>query len=296
MNIVISGGLGYIGTALCKEYYDTEHQVTVFDNRFIPEQVKELKEHNIQYYQLDLFDSKDVIRGADIIYHLAGITDVAYTNTESNPEKDALIKKIGIDGSRYVMEHAKGKIIFPSSHVVFEGLPETVFDIKEDYAPSPVLTYSTSKRQTELDLMDSSLDYVIIRLGSVFGYGENMRINIVANLFSKLASQNKTIKLFGGGVNYKPMVAINDVARFFKSIAHSKYNRELFHLAGENVTVEQIANICKEVNTRLTIEKTIDEIPNLGYTLSAEKVLKTGFKFEDTLKEQITKMIQYWQN
>lgn len=298
MNIVITGGLGYVGTALCKQYYGTEHQVTVIDNRFIPEQVKQLKENNIRYYQLDVFDSKDIICKADIIYHLSGITDVAYTNTESSPEKDAAIKKNGTEASRYVIEHANpgAKIIFPSSHVVYEGLLKTVFDIKEDYTPSPVLTYSTSKRQTELDLMDSTLNYIIVRLSSVFGYGENMRPKIVPNLFSIIASQNKTIELFGGGINYKPLVAINDVARFFKFIAHSNYNRELFHLAGESATVEQIANTCKEVNPRLTIKKTRDAIPNLGYTLSAEKVLKTGFKFESTLKDEITKMIQYWNN
>lgn len=299
LKIVITGGLGYVGTALCKQYYDQNHEIIVFDNRFIPEQVRVLKEHKIKYYERDIFNSADLIRDADIVYHLASITDVAYINTESDPEKDALIKRIGIDGSRYIMENMKqnAKIIFPSSHVVFEGLKQTTFNLKENFEPKPVLAYAISKRQTELDLMNSSLNYIILRFASVYGYGENMRIKIVVNLFSKIASQNGIIKLFGGGINYKPLVGINDVARFLKFIAHNdNYNREIFHLVNENLTVKEIANICKEINPNVKIIQTEDEIPNLGYTLSNEKVLSTGFKFEQNIRDEIKKMVNFWKN
>lgn len=299
LKIVITGGLGYVGTALCKEYYNSSHEVIVFDNRFIPEQVKRLKENNIKYFERDLFDSADLIKNADIVYHLASITDVAYTNTESDPEKDALIKKVGIDGSRFIIDNLKkdAKIIFPSSHVVFEGLQGPVFNLKEDDEPKPVLAYAFSKRQTEIDLINSSLKYIIIRFASIYGYGENMRIKIVANLFSKIASQNQTIKLFGGGINYKPLVGINDVARFLKFIAHNEsYNRTLFHLVNENMTVKEIALICKEFNPNVNIIETDDEVPNLGYTLSNKKFLKTGFSFQQNIKEEIGKMINYWKN
>lgn len=295
--IVITGGLGYVGTALCKEYYGSPHEVVVFDSRFVPEQVKELKERGIKYYEAELFDSREIIQDADIVYHLAGVTDVAYTNTESDPQKDALIKRTGTEGSRHVMKSMKkgAKIIFPSSHVVYEGLSETAFDVKEDYEPKPVLAYSTSKRQTELDLVSSDLNYIILRFASIYGYGENMRVKIIANLFSKMASQNKTLKLFGGGVNYKPLVALNDVARFLKLITHhNNYNREIFHLVNENLTVKQIAEICKEINPEISLEETDDEIPNLGYTLSNEKVLRTGFEFTHNIRDEISKMIGYW--
>jgi UDP-glucose 4-epimerase len=299
MKIVITGGLGYVGTALCKEYYNSNHEVIVFDNRFIPEQVKTLKEHKIKYYERDLFDSADLIKDADIIYHLVSITDVAYTNTESDPEKDALIKRIGIEGSRYVMSYTKkdAKFIFPSSHVVFEGLQETTFDLKEEDEPKPVLAYALSKRQTELDLINSSLNYIILRFASIYGYGENMRIKIVANLFSKIASQNGTIKLFGRGINYKPLVCINDVVKFLKFIAHNdKYNREIFHLVNENLTVKQIAEICREANPNVNIIETDDEIPNLGYTLSNKKLLNTGFNFKYNIRDEVFKMINFWKN
>ena len=54
---------------------------------------------------------------------------------------------------------------------------------------------------------------------------------------------------------------------------------ETFHLSKDSVTVKQVAEICKKINPKVKIEKTNDKIPNLGYSLSNEKLLGTGFKF-----------------
>ena len=60
----------------------------------------------------------------------------------------------------------------------------------------------------------SNKNYVILRLGSVYGYStDTMRINIMPNLFSKIASQNGTINLFSGGKQIKSLVPLIDVAR-----------------------------------------------------------------------------------
>ena len=80
--IIITGGLGYIGTELCKIYsgYSWNDQITVIDNRFISERVNQLRNWNINFVQGDILD-KDLInfhcRDADVIHHLAGITKVA---------------------------------------------------------------------------------------------------------------------------------------------------------------------------------------------------------------------------
>ena len=64
-------------------------------------------------------------------------------------------------------------------------------------ATHPVLSYSSSKAINEEQLKESGKNYVILRLGSVYGYSnDTMRIDIMPNLFSKIASQNGTIKLF----------------------------------------------------------------------------------------------------
>ena len=58
--IVITGGLGYIGTELCKIYsgYSWNDQITVIDNRFISERVKQIRNWNMNFVQGDILDKE----------------------------------------------------------------------------------------------------------------------------------------------------------------------------------------------------------------------------------------------
>ena len=130
---------------------------------------------------------KREISDADVIYHLAGITDVAYVKNDKLNNEEEIIK-VGIEGTRNIINHSKDdvKIVFPSSHVVYEGYNEKQILVDESKKVKPVLTYSKSKYQSELDLKDSNKKYIILRLASVHGYStDTMRIGIMPNLFSK---------------------------------------------------------------------------------------------------------------
>ena len=301
--IVITGGLGYIGSELCKLYSGEArfNNITVVDTRFVSERVKQLRDWGIDFIQASILDEKaisKIVSDADVVIHLAGITDVAYTKTESNESQDNEIRITGIDGTRNIIKHVKKncKIVFPSTHVVYEGFAETKTDILETEPPCAVLTYSVGKVQSEIDLYVSDLNYVILRLGSVYGYStDTMRMGIMPNLFSKIASQNGTIKLFSGGVQLKSLVPLFDVARCMKFMAEKNdIQREIFHLAKENMTVKQVAEMCKEINPKLILIETQDEIPNLGYTISNAKLLSTGFQFCYNIKECLKEMITNW--
>ena len=109
------------------------------------------------------------------------------------------------------------KLIFPSTHVVYEGISEVKTDIKEDEATLPVLSYSLSKAENEKQLKESGKNFIILRLGSVYGYSsDTTRLDIMTNLFSKIASQDGQLKLFAGGRQIKSLVPVIDVARCFK--------------------------------------------------------------------------------
>jgi len=301
--IVITGGLGYIGSELCKLYSGESRfkNIIVVDKRFVSERVKQLRDWGIEFIQASILDENaiaDIVKDADVVIHLAGITDVAYVKTQSNVEQDKEIIETGITGTKNIIKHVKKncKIIFPSTHVVYEGFSETRTDLTESEPPCPVLTYSTVKVQSEVDFATSDVNYVILRLGSVYGYStDTMRMGIMPNLFSKIASQNGTIKLFSGGVQLKSLVPIFDVARCIKFMAERPdIQREIFHLAKENMTVKQVAELCKKINPKLTIIETQDEIPNLGYTISNQKLLNTGFEFRYNIRQCMEEMIHNW--
>jgi len=300
--IVITGGLGYIGTELCKIYSGESrfNKITVIDSRFLSSSVKQLRDWNINFIQASILDESILekeLKDADIIIHLAGITDVAYTKTESNSEKDEEIKKIGVIGTQNIIKYTnlKSKIIFPSTHVVYEGIVKTTLDIEETLEPIPILSYSTGKVQSENDLISSGKRYVILRLASVYGFSQDsMRIGIMPNLFSKITSQNGQLRLFSGGVQLKSLVSITDVVRCIKFMEEKDIQNEIFHLSNEQLSIKEVSQICKEINPNISIIETEDEIPNLGYTISNKKLLSTGFVFRNNLKDSICEMVKNW--
>jgi len=301
--IVITGGLGYIGTELCKIYsgYSWNDQITVIDNRFVSERVNQIRNWNMNFVQSDILD-KEVVKkhchDADIVHHLAGVTDVPRVKSESNKEHDEKIKRVAEEGTQNILDVISDqcKIVMPSSHVVYEGMEKVKNDIQEDEKTSPVLAYGKSKDFNEKQLKASGKNYIILRLGSVYGYStDTARIDIMANFFSKMASQDGTLKLFAGGRQVKSLVPLIDVARCFKFMEEREdLSSDIFNLTKDTVTVKEVAEICKKHNPKVILRETNDEIPNMGFSLSNKKILKTGFKFLYALDESVKEMILKW--
>jgi len=301
--IVITGGLGYIGTELCKIYsgISWNNEIIVIDNRFISERVNQVRNWNMNFVHGDILD-KEIInkycKDADIVHHLAGITDVPRTQSESNKDQDAKITLVAEQGTQNILDAIsdKCKIILPSTHVVYEGIEKVKNDILESEETKPILSYANSKVINEKQLKNSGKNYIILRLGSVYGYSsDTARIDIMPNLFSKIASQDGTLKLFAGGRQVKSLVPLVDVARCFKYMEEREdINSETFNLTKDTVTVKQVAEICKKHNPKIVLRETNDEVPNLGFSLSNKKVLNTGFKFLYGLDESIKDMISKW--
>ncbi len=301
--IIITGGLGYIGTELCKIYsgYSWHHDILVIDNRFISERVNQIRNWNMNFIQGDILDKKFVsnyFKDADVVHHLAGITKVPRTKSESSISHDNKIKEVGVEGTQNILDTINNncKIIFPSTHVVFEGINQVRTDVDENEETKPVLSYSTSKAINEKQLKESGKNYIILRLGSVYGYStDTMRVDIMPNLFSKIASQNGTLKLFAGGRQIKSLVPLIDVARCFKFMEEkNELKFDIFNLTKDTLTVKEVAEICKKYNKKISLKETNDEVPNLGLSLSNKKLLKTGFKFLYNIENSIKEMIQKW--
>jgi len=301
--IVITGGIGYIGTELCKIYSGVSwnNEILVIDNRFVSERVNQLRNWGIKFIHGDILN-KDLIKkhlaDTDVVHHLAGITQVSRTVKESNTLEDEKVNRVAIEGTQNIISAISDscKIIFPSTHVVFEGLQSTKKEILEQEPTVPTLAYSIGKAKNEEQIKNSGKNYIILRLGSVYGFStDTTRLDIMPNLFSKISSQDGVIKLFSGGNQIKSLVPLLDVARCFKFMEEKEnINSEVFHVTKDSITVKQVAEICKKNNPKTILRSTNDEIPNLGYTLSNRKLLKTNFKFLYNLDESIKEMIFKW--
>ena len=110
--IVITGGLGYIGTELCKIYsgHSWNDKITVIDNRFISERVNQIRNWNMDFVQGDILDKELINKychDADIVHHLAGITNVPRTKSEANQIHDEKIMDVAKVGTQNILDVIK---------------------------------------------------------------------------------------------------------------------------------------------------------------------------------------------
>ena len=70
----------------------------------------------------------------------------------------------------------------------------------------------------------------------------------MANLFSKITSLDGKINLYAGGEQLKSLVSVYDVARCMEFVGENQeISREIFNCVSENLTVKEVANICKKL-------------------------------------------------
>ena len=92
-----------------RDFYSGEswnNQITVIDNRFISERVNQLRNWNINFVHTDIRNVEAVrefLKEADVVHHLAGITDVARTKEESNPDKDKEMNDVAEKGTSVIL-------------------------------------------------------------------------------------------------------------------------------------------------------------------------------------------------
>lgn len=298
--IVITGALGYIGMELCKLYSgkSLSYKIIAIDNKFYSNRVKQLKNWNIEFKQIDILNFEDLnyyLNDADIVYHLAGITDVPTVKNSNDINKENLIFETAVTGTNNIINSLGEftKLVFPSTHVIFEGVNTLNNLLTENSLPKPKLTYAKSKLQNEKEIQKKCKNFVILRLGSLYGEsGEATRLNIMPNLFAKNTALNKDLFVFGGGKQLKSLVSVFDVARCLFFVGEDKnIQNEIFNCVNDNTTVIDVAKICKKFNPNIKIIPTKDKIPNKGYWLDNSKLLTTGFKFHYDLETSIFEMI-----
>lgn len=190
MNILITGGSGFIGSHLAKELLAQGHDIRILDRK-APED-EELKE----YYRFGLITDNHhvLIRNfkPDVVYHLAAQTDVQ--TSMKHPYEDADTNIRGTYSLLHTLESAefKGKFIFASSAAVY-GNPQAV-PISEDTQHDPDSPYGMSKSVGEFYVGLSPLNTTTLRFSNVYGKGSH---GVISTFLSKL-DNGERITVYGG--------------------------------------------------------------------------------------------------
>ena len=270
--ILIVGGAGYIGGYLT-DIISNKYEKTVLDNLLYEKRF--LK--NIDFINFDIknydHELKNIISRYDIIIWLAAIVG------DGACEVDKKITKIvNEDSVKWLVDNFQNKkIIFTSTCSVY-GINDDLID--EGATPNPLSTYAETKLKAEQYIINNHSNYLIYRLGTLYGTGDlfaRIRLDLVVNYLTYLATYNKPLTVFGGN-QWRPLLHVKDVGHAIKYGIENKLNG-LYNLSSKNVVIKDIADQIKNYVPQTTINyvdiKTQDA---RNYKVKNDKILATGWK------------------
>ncbi len=296
MKIVITGGLGYIGSALCELYReDSDNEIVVVDQRFIPERVAGLPSH-VRFVQADVRDEdtmRGVLDGTDVLHLLS-----AEVEAESSVHREQSVWESNFDAPKTLIEACppNTRIMFPSTGNVFGGVDENqkYMDLTEEDEPQPKYPYAETKAAMERYLKSTDRDFVVLRFGTNHGYAPGIRFNLVTNIFARRAMIGQDLTVHGTGENYRPTACVKDCARALNFLSQrSDASRETYHVVRENLRIRDLAEkIVGLVDTGSQVEYVAREVPFSAYALNSDKIKTTGFEFAWDLESSVLDMVE----
>ncbi len=293
MNVVITGGLGYIASALIELYRDEKNvTVTLIDKEFIPQRLVTLKKlKHFKYVQADILDEEKIkpyLEKADLVYHFAGLIEAE--SSVAHPEETMQVNYYGTQVVSSLISE-KCHLVFASTANVFGGKREDEVHkgLTEESEVATKYPYAESKVAAENWIIENVKSYTICRFGTAYGYSDGIRFNLVSNLFVKQVLQGQPITIFGKGDNYRPFTHVHDLARAAQFLGEKK-EQGTFHVVGENFTINEFADeVIKNLGKG---EIRHEEKPSVfdSYHLSSPKLRGLGFKFRKTVGNSTREM------
>ncbi len=258
MKIVITGGAGFIGSHLAESLYKNS-DLHVIDNLSTGhiENINKFKSkisfHNFDLSSVNENKIDDVIKGSDIIFHLAALADIV--PSMQFPEKYYNANVTGtLKLLQSMVRNKVPKIIYTASSSCY-GIPDN-FPTDENADERPQYPYALTKLLGEKIIFHWSQIYgikaVSLRLFNVYGtrsrtsgtYGAMFGVFLA----QKLA--NKPLTIVGDGSQTRDFTYVTDVVQALLEVAKHDINNQIFNIgSGQTISINRIVDLlkCKKV-------------------------------------------------
>jgi nucleoside-diphosphate-sugar epimerase len=246
--VLVVGGAGYVGGWLVDQLIDGGYQVRVIDKLLYDDSY--LKK--VYFRNIDITDSQKLyehIDWADSVIWLAAL--VGDPACALNP---GLTYKINVESLKSIISKLKKRFIFLSTCSVY-GAQDGVLD--EQSPLNPLSIYAESKIEAENLILENLEDYVIFRLGTLFGVSDDharLRADLVVNVLTIRAFSHSKMEVFGGQ-QYRPLLHVRDVSTGILAALNSELTG-IYNLHTENLTVLDIAEKVQKIIPTSSIVKT----------------------------------------
>ena len=297
--VLVTGGLGYLGSILCEHLLAADYHVTALDNLLYGSGQQGLyhlcANSDFHFIRGDVRDPevmKQALKNADVVIHLAAIVGAAACDRDPH-----MATSVNLDAVRLLdrLRSPKQLVVFPNTNSGY-GITSAETLCTEDSPQKPISLYGRTKVEAEKILLEQH-DTIALRLATVFGMSPRMRLDLLVNHFVYAACKESYLVIFEKDFK-RNFVHIRDVAG---CMIHCLANRE--HMSGRPYNVGlDTANLSK-ADLALKIKK---HVPNLyihfaaigqdpdkrNYIVSSERLRAAGFEARRSLDDGIRELIK----
>ncbi len=262
MNILITGGAGFIGSHLAEELInkkDFTGKIVIIDNLSTGKLENLPKSNQLEFIEMDITDADRIDElfrkySFDYIFHLAAIASV----------QDSIINpinthKVNFDATLYLLEKARGQknlkhFIFASSAAVYGDDPS--LPCREDNPVNPISPYGVDKYASERYVINHCRLYgtpaTVFRFFNIFGPRQNPTspYSGVISIFAEAFKQSKpNITIFGDGKQTRDFVYVKDLVKIIlNSLNSDKIIGEVYNIGtGRETYLKLIVEHLEEI-------------------------------------------------
>jgi len=229
MNVLLTGGAGYLGPVVADHLLSQGHRVRVLDNLLYggTSLLGLYHRDGFEFVHGDIRSSGAVssaVRGVDAVVHLAAI--VGDPACARQPE---VARAVNLDAALEVFEsarrHGLQQFVFASTCSNYGKMPDPAQLATEDSDLRPVSLYAETKVGVEQTLLrvrrDGDPGVTVLRLATLYGVAPRMRFDLTVNEFTMELVTNRRLEVYGEQF-WRPYVHVRDAARAIGlALAHS---------------------------------------------------------------------------
>lgn len=287
MNILLTGGCGYVGTPLTLSLLEAGHKVTVIDLQWFG---NHLPAHpNLTVIQEDVRHVDRLpMAGMDVVMHLANVANDPCADLDSklNWEVNTLATMLLVERA---IACGVPQFIHASSGSVY-GVKEEA-EVTEELSLVPLTDYNKTKMISERVLLSyqDRIKINILRPATVCGFSPRMRLDLSVNILTFQALTNRRITVFGGDQT-RPNIHLQDMIRVYHHfLANGHKFTGIYNAGFENISILEIAQrVTRHVPAEIIVTPSNDP---RSYRLSSKKLLATGFAPQFTVEDGIRDVI-----
>jgi nucleoside-diphosphate-sugar epimerase len=291
MEVLVTGGAGYIGSILIRSLLERGHNVTILDRLFFgTDPIKDVTD-NITLIKDDVrWFKPEILKGTDAVLDLASLSNDP--SGELDPQKTLEINHRGrARVAALSKKHGVKRYVLASTCSVYGFQKGT---LTEKSRLNPLTTYAKANVLAEkeiLPLSDKSFTATVLRQATVYGYSQRMRFDLAINGMVLGFFKSSKIPIMRDGKQWRPFVHVKDTSNAFLKILESDaelVNGEIFNVGSneQNVQIFSVAKLVAEaINLPFNYEwyGTPDK---RSYKVSFDKIQKTlNYKTDHTPKE-----------